>query len=113
MAGEVAPGAVGTLVGIGRRNATVARDAQDLAEQDVPVARRVVVVLAVARIGVIAATIANADVEVAVVAKMQVARILVSCGRGNILDENLVEPRDVVVGKGVALNRVGAFAGPV
>jgi hypothetical protein len=75
------PGVVG-----GHR--AVLGDAQDLPGEDVPAARVGVLGLAVERVGQLAAAIAHADVEVAVLAKLQVAAVMVAVRRGNVVQQH-------------------------
>src|SRR5690606_7519408 len=72
--------------GVARRDAAVAGDSQDLAQQSVTVAGGVVAAgLAAA---VVAAAVADADVEIAILAEVQVAGVVVAVGRGDVIDQD-------------------------
>ncbi len=99
------------------RDAAVARDPQDLAQQDEAVARGVVRPGAAAVAGVVGAAVADADVQVAIRAKVQVAAVVVAIGRGDVVDQDRLAAGDVRVREGVARDavhrhlRVGRLAG--
>ena len=92
--GRVASRAIRALERIGRRDETVARDAQDLAEQYMHVARRVVRPGSPAVACVISAAVADANVKESVLAELQIASIVVAVGRVNIINEYDLAPRD-------------------
>jgi hypothetical protein len=90
------------------RDGAVGVDAQDLGEQDVVVAGDVVLVLALGRLEIVAGAVADADVELAVLAEVQVAAVVVAVGGRDAVYENFLaalvdgvtahrEPRDPVV----------------
>jgi hypothetical protein len=81
----VAVGAQERIVG---RHRTVGPDAQDLAGQHVRVASGVVVSGAARGVGVVAAAVADADVEMAITAEVQVARVVVAVGRRHVVDQH-------------------------
>jgi hypothetical protein len=85
-AGRVAPRGAGAGEGIARRDPPAGRDAQDLAEQDVLVARRIVLAAASAVERVIAAAVADADVEVPVLPELEVSRVVDAVLVGNVVD---------------------------
>jgi len=72
-AGDVAARGAGALEGVRQRDAAVRRDAQDLSDQDVAIARRVVGARAAGVAEIIASAVPHARVEVAVAAEIQVA----------------------------------------
>ena len=63
-------------------------DAEQLARQRVGVARGVVAAGTAAVPGVVAATVADRDVEVAVLPESEVPRVVVACGGGHAIEED-------------------------
>src|SRR5215207_3421530 len=97
LAGEVTPSTVGSLVGVGRRYATVAGYAQDLGQEVVGVAWRVGALALAGRLA-LAAPVAHANVEVAILAEVQISCVMAA------------ERRDVVYQNGLA-RRINGVAG--
>src|SRR5262249_37693823 len=91
---RVAPRAVRPLERICRRDVPIARDAQDLAEQHMPVASGVVISACPAVARVVGAAVADADVKESVLAELKIAPIVVAVGRENIINEYDLAPRD-------------------
>jgi hypothetical protein len=87
-AGRVAPRGAGSGERIARRDASAGRDAQDLAEQDVLIARRVVLAAASAVEQVVATAVADADVEVPVFAELEVSRVVDAVLVRNVVDQD-------------------------
>src|SRR6185436_4807647 len=88
-----------------------ARDAQDLACQHVLIARRVVRAGASAVAGVVAAAVADGDVEIAVLSEVDVSGVVVAGRRGHVVDEDELRRRaDGVTAHGEARDAVEAGA---
>ena len=88
-AGDITASASRANKRIVRRDASVARDAQNLASQDVPVTRRVVTTTA-ARAGsvVVGSAVAYADVEIAILAKVHVTRVVIATARRHAIHQH-------------------------
>jgi hypothetical protein len=73
---------------IGGRDAAIGGDAQDLAEQHVLVARRVIGSAATAVVRVVAAAVPDGDVEETVLAEVEVAAVVVAGGRLHVVEQH-------------------------
>src|SRR5829696_6686738 len=110
--GEVAAGAVGARIRVGRGDAAVARYAQNLAQEDVQVTGGVVLAETARVVCVVAGAITHRDVEEAVLAEAQIPRI-VMMHIGYVVNEYLVRCGGVRVRQHVALHSINRYVSGV
>src|SRR6185295_16787201 len=87
-AGHVAARGARALERVVGRNAAILRDAQYLAGESLLVARGVVAPLAAAVPRVVASAVADRDVEIAVLAELDVPRVVVARCRRHVVDQH-------------------------
>ena len=107
---EVAAHAVRPQEGVVGRDSAVARDAKHLPDQGVQVSRRRIGQPAAAVPVVVAAAVANADVEIAIVPELKVAAVVVSARRGDVVEQDILTRRsnDIVVREDEARHAIDA-----